>query len=108
MLISEILIREAILGDASRVVLLHFNIFQEQFNFNGVFEKYVIYAMLGILDDTENRILVAVNGDEVVGSIAVVKKSDSVAQLRLLSVSPKVQGQGIGNKLMKISMSLCK
>jgi len=55
---------------------------------------------------------VAEHNDEIVGYIIWVQKSgfrpEAVVELEQLAVSPTVQGQGIGRRLIKESLSLVK
>ncbi|UZJ79408.1 GNAT family N-acetyltransferase [Fictibacillus sp. KU28468] len=48
-----------------------------------------------------------VNG-QIVGSIAITKSSDTMAQLRWFILDEHYQGMGIGKKLMETAIKFCK
>ena len=51
-------------------------------------------------DPKKEHCWIAEQEDEIVGCVFLVKKSKTVAQLRLLLVEPKARGLGIGSRLV--------
>lgn len=105
---EELVIREHRPGDPSRVTYFYYKLYERQFNFNGTVERYFMEGMVELFDDPEgSRLWVVERGDEIVGSIAVVKKGEHTAQLRWFGVDMSLQGLGIGRRLMDTAMGFC-
>ena len=51
---------------------------------------------------------VALDGDQVVGTVAIKKEDDRVALLRRLFVSPDFRGRKIGSKLIIAALKFCR
>ena len=59
------------------------------------------------IDDHVSTMVVAKNGDDVVGAAAVELYADG-ALLRSVVVDPRVQGQGLGHRLSEAALSVAK
>ncbi|NCB43194.1 MAG: GNAT family N-acetyltransferase [Clostridia bacterium] len=102
-------IREAKPGEPSLTVYFYYQLFEKQFNFLPDTEKYFMEAMLELFNDHNgNRLWVVVEAGEIKGSICVIKKGNSEAQLRLFGMDLTLQGQGIGKRLMQKAMDFCE
>ncbi len=106
---NDYTIREAETGDASLVSYFYFKLFEKQFQFLPNVEQYFLHAAAEIFDDPEGSRLwvLEVNGT-IEGSICVVKKSETEAQLRLFGMEPGLQGKGAGKALMQAAMAFCE
>jgi len=60
----------------------------------------VVAQFIQDYDPKRERCWIAEMNGEIVGSVFLVKQSDSVAKLRLLLVEPKARGLGIGTRLV--------
>lgn len=60
-----------------------------------------------ILDDG-GHILIAISKDEVVGTVALIKREESVFELSKMAVTDKYQGMGIGKKIMDACINHAK
>ncbi len=106
---KDIVIREYKPGDPSRVCYFYYKLFEQQYGFNGIVEKYFMEGMLDLFEDREgSKMWVVERNGEIVGSIAIIKRGDEDAQLRWFGIDMSLQGQGVGNKLMQIAMDFCK
>lgn len=54
------------------------------------------------------KILIAVLNEEPVGTVALIKCDDSTFEIAKMTVSPKAQGNGIGNVLMQAAIDQAK
>ncbi|MCK1985764.1 MULTISPECIES: bifunctional helix-turn-helix transcriptional regulator/GNAT family N-acetyltransferase [Peribacillus] len=106
---SEALIRPFQPGDVGYVAYLHGNLYDKTYKFGQMFEYYVMKGLTEFLIDTDGGELwiAEVNG-EIVGSIAITKFSDTVAQLKWFILNENYQGMGIGKKLMETALNFSK
>jgi ribosomal protein S18 acetylase RimI-like enzyme len=91
-------------GDLGAVLRLHGLLYAEEFGFDYTFEGYVAGTLAHFsspLDPARERLWLAEVADRVVGSIAVIKHSEGVGQLRWLLVAPAFRGRGIGGRLVR-------
>ncbi|MFB6366807.1 GNAT family N-acetyltransferase [Paenibacillus elgii] len=106
---SEVLIRPFQPGDVGYVAHLHGRIYNNTYKFGQMFEYYV---MKGLADFMMNpgggELWVAEVNGGIVGSIAITKSSDTVAQLRWFIIDESFQGKGIGKKLIETALSFCR
>lgn len=89
-------------GDLGWVVQMHGELYAREFGFDASFEALVAEIAAKYLRDFDPRAergwIAEVDGQRA-GCVFVVRKSPTVAQLRLLLVSPDARGLGLGGKL---------
>lgn len=101
-----ITIREYKATDPSFVFYMQMRLYEREYGFKSVFEYYLLKAMTEFVNDpTGGNMWVAEENGQIVGSVALVKSDELTSQLRWFAVDERVQGYGIGTKLLDAALA---
>ncbi len=98
----HILLREPQPGDMGWVIQQHGDIYSREYGWNSEFEALVAGIVARYMQkhqpQWERCWIAEVNGERA-GSVFVVRKSKTIAQLRMLILTPEARGLGLGAHL---------
>jgi len=97
-------------GDTDAVIRLHQVRYGNEFGFDDSFLDHVSepFQQFAATCSPRNRLWIAEQAGEIVGCIAVVEHSPTVARLRWFLLAPQVPGMGLGKNLLNQSFEFCK
>ncbi len=100
-------------GDIGWITHRHGVLYAEEYGFDETFEALAAEILVQFIkkhDPKRERIWIAEQDGERIGSVLIANAGDKVAQLRLLLVEPKTRGKGLGKRLIHecIDFARCK
>ncbi|UCD20173.1 MAG: MarR family transcriptional regulator, partial [candidate division WOR-3 bacterium] len=90
-------------GDIGWMIYRHGALYAEEYGFDETFETLVAEILTRFMDHHDpkrERIWIAEEDGQPVGSVMVADAGNSEAQLRLLLVEPRSRGKGLGKRLI--------
>ncbi|CAL1518037.1 helix-turn-helix domain-containing GNAT family N-acetyltransferase [Chitinophaga sp. MM2321] len=98
-------------GDVGYLIYLHGELYARESGYNLEFESYVcktFHDFLATYNTGKDRIFLAIAGNRIVGSVAILGSSRHLAQLRWFLVHPDFRGRGLGKKLLQQAIAFCR
>lgn len=98
-------------GDMGYVIALHGVLYAEEYGFDHGFEAYVAETMAEfgrLARPGLDRLWIAEQNGQIVGSIAILGRQGGVAQLRWFLLDPRARGHGLGRRLVREALDFCR
>jgi DNA-binding MarR family transcriptional regulator/GNAT superfamily N-acetyltransferase len=100
---DPIILRPHQLGDLGWIVHRQAILYAREYDWDETYEALaaeILAAFVKGHDPNRERGWIAVRNDQVLGSVFVMRGSESIAKLRLLYVEPEARGHGLGRRLV--------
>lgn len=97
-------------GDIGSVISLHGILYAQEYGYDHTFEAYVAAGAAEFaqaFDPHKDRLWIAESGGQTIGSIAIVRRTTSEAQLRWFLVHPNFREIGLGRILLQKALQFC-
>jgi DNA-binding MarR family transcriptional regulator/GNAT superfamily N-acetyltransferase len=97
-------------GDIGYVIHRHGVLYAREYGFNHEFDAYVAKGMADFVEtfSPDDHLWIAETRGQFSGSVAVVRRDNTTAQLRWLIVEPKERKKGIGRQLVHEAVRFSK
>jgi ribosomal protein S18 acetylase RimI-like enzyme len=98
-------------GDLGRLLHMHGVAYAQELGLDLTFEGYVAGTLAHFAEPTDparERLWLAEAAEHLVGSIAILKNAEEVAQLRWLVVNPAFRGRGLGARLVQEAVAFAR
>ena len=107
---DKIIIREAHMGDSAGAAVLNVETFKAEFDFTTDFESDVLKSFSEYSGGLQypSMLWVAECDGRIVGSVSIFGRGKNEGQLRWFCVTPDLQYQGIGTRLLKTALDFCE
>jgi N-acetylglutamate synthase-like GNAT family acetyltransferase len=108
---ESIVIRNTLFpGDLGNLISLHGSLYAKEYGLDITFEAYVAIPLAEFANRNSSRecIWIAEQDRKMVGCIAMVEKSQEIAQLRWFLVTPEARGHGLGRQLLESAIAFAK
>lgn len=97
-------------GDLGYIIYLHGYLYAQEYSYDTTFESYVAIPLTKFMGDIKDRekLWIVEKDNRIVGSMAVVEHSKTMAQLRWFLLHPNVRGHGLGKRLIDDAIAFCR
>ncbi|MDQ2930538.1 MAG: bifunctional helix-turn-helix transcriptional regulator/GNAT family N-acetyltransferase [Gemmatimonadota bacterium] len=104
-------LRQPAPGDFGWVIERHGELYADEYGWGNHFEALVVQIVADFArehDPARERFWIALADGERVGSVLLVRESESVARMRLLLVEPSARGLGVGKTLVRACLDFAR
>ncbi len=108
---KPIVLRGPAPGDLGWVIERHGELYADEYGWGNHFEALIVQIVAHFAhehDPARERFWIAVVDGERIGSVLLVRESESVARLRLLLVEPSARGLGVGGTLVRTCLDFAR
>jgi ribosomal protein S18 acetylase RimI-like enzyme len=98
-------------GDIGYLTYLHGTVYAREYGYDATFEAYVARGLADFVESYKREkdcLWLAEAKGRIIGSIAIVGRSNREAQLRWFFVHPDYRGRGVGRRLLDESLRFSK
>ena len=109
--VDQIVMRPHRPGDLGWITHRQGLLYHQDYGWDGTYEALVAEILAGFVrnfDPEREASWIAERDGEIVGSVFLVRKDDTVAKLRLLYVEPSTRGHGLGGRLVDACIAFAR